>query len=179
MFVSNCQKSNLEIFSCSACNNFFIQKKYIYTYSCIIYYANIIHVISLDRMASRFTVDKVIDMVAVNDDDDDEMEEIFFAGSDEDFGMVEKEVDNEMSDPEENRDNGNADNGNGTGLNNGFDYYGCNDNEYNGDYDGAEYDDVEYDGDCEEESEYSCVSSDDEETNEQDESRSGKKKKME
>ena len=30
LYVSNCQKSNLEIFSCSACNNFFIQKKYIY-----------------------------------------------------------------------------------------------------------------------------------------------------
>ena len=71
-------------------------------------------------MASRFTVDKVIDIVAVNDDDDDEMEEIFFAGSDEDFGMVEEEVDDEMSDPEEN-----GDNGNGTGLNNGFDYDGC------------------------------------------------------
>ena len=55
----------------------------------------------------------------------------------------------------------------------------ANDNEYNGDYDGAEYDDVEYDGDCDEESEYSCVSSDEEEKNEQDESRSGKKKKME
>ena len=48
LYVSNCQKSNLEIFSCSSCNNFFIQKNiYIYTNSCIIYYANIIHVISL------------------------------------------------------------------------------------------------------------------------------------
>ena len=53
-------------------------------------------------MAARFTADKVLDMVLSSDEESDD--DMYFDGSDEDFGLMEEEIEDE--DANDNQENG-------------------------------------------------------------------------